>query len=196
MLSLAHIFLLALSNVLVQYPIQLFGSHTTWGAFSYPLIFIITDLTTRTLGANQARRVVFRAMLPGFLISFALSFLIEKDISAFLMILRIYIACFTAYSLVQLMDIALFNKIRQVGPCYLAPLLAGLIGNMIDTYVFFFIAFYRSSQTFFALHWVQIATVDLMFKCLISTFAFVPLYGLTLNFIYRFKEARVNSVTQ
>ncbi len=146
MLVFAHIILLSLSNVLVQYPLKLFGYHSTWGAFSYPLIFIITDLTTRIYGSQQARYVVYQAMIPGFLISFLISFMAHKDISALLLITRISIACFVAYSFGQLMDIALFNRLRNIGPWYLAPLLAGTFSNALDTYLFFFIAFYRSHQ--------------------------------------------------
>lgn len=190
MIAFAHIFLLTLSNLLVQYPISIFGYHTTWGAFSYPLIFIITDLTTRIYGAKQARNVVYQAMVPGFLISFLISFMIHRDISALMLITRISIACFVAYSIGQLMDITFFNRLRQVGPWYVAPLITGTLCNAIDTYLFFFIAFFHSPQRFFALYWVEIATVDLMFKCLISTVAFVPLYGIFLNYFYP-KQAKV-----
>ena len=79
LLSIGHILLLTLSNVLVQYPFELFGYHTTWGAFTYPAIFILTDLTTRLASAHQARAIVYRSMFPGLMISYCVASYVEAS---------------------------------------------------------------------------------------------------------------------
>ncbi len=185
MLVFIHIFLFSVSNLFVQYHFDLWGYHTTYGAFTYPFIFIVTDLTTRIYGTAFAQKVIYQAMLPALFISFLISFMAHKDLSSLGLVSRISLACFAAYGLGQLIDIYLFNRIRQSTKWYWAPIIAGTLSNAVDTYLFFFIAFYHSTQQFFALYWVEIATVDLVFKCLISTFTFVPFYGLCLKLLHR-----------
>lgn len=182
MLVFIHIFLFSLSNLLVQYHFDLWGLHTTYGAFSYPLIFIVSDLTTRLYGTRIARHIVYQAMLPGLFISFLISLMAHRSISSLWLVTRISVACFVAYSLGQLIDIYLFSRVRSAFKWYWAPIIAGTISNAIDTYVFFFIAFFHSSQHFFALYWLDIANVDLIVKCFISIIAFVPFYGLLIKF--------------
>ncbi len=122
------------SNFLVQYPltgtlagIQL-GDLLTWGAFTYPVAFLITDLTNRQFGPQMARRVVF----VGFLVGVALSFLAGSP--------RIAIASGSAYLAGQFLDIAVFNRLRQQS-WWKAPLFASLIGSALDTCLFFSFAF-------------------------------------------------------
>lgn len=183
MLVFLHIFIFSLSNLLVQFHFDLYGFHTTYGAFSYPFIFIVSDLTTRIYGAPAARKIIYQAMTPGLLISFLISFMAHKNLSSLWLVTRISVACFVAYSIGQLVDIYLFSRIRGALTWYWAPLLAGIISNAIDTYLFFFIAFFHSSQQFFSLYWIDIANVDLVVKCLISTLVLVPFYGIFLKYI-------------
>ena len=187
---LYHVILLALSNILVQYPFELFGLHTTWGAFTYPAIFILTDLTTRLSKAKHARKIIFQSMFPGLLISYCLaSYLENQDASQWsnifgvvhIMPLRIALACFVAYVLGQLIDIALFQRYRNSSPWWIAPMLSTTVGNILDTALFFAIAFYHCSNSFLSAHWVEIAIVDVFFKITISLVVFVPLYGIILN---------------
>ncbi len=185
-LSIAHILLLTLSNLLVQYPFVLFGYHTTWGAFSYPAIFILTDLTTRMLGTSVARIVIFRSMLPALLISYLLTSYIEGPglaswHSIHLSPLRIALACFTAYAIGQLLDIHVFQRYRNNSNWWVAPALSSTVGNLVDTLFFFFIAFYHSNNPFLSAHWPEIAIVDMFFKICISFIGFVPIYGMVLN---------------
>lgn len=183
-LSCVHIILIVLSNILVQYPFQLFGLHTTWGAFSYPLIFITTDLTTRLLGAKTARTVIFNSMIPGLAVSFILASFFNGDtykIGIFYELpLRIALACFAAYVVGQLLDITVFKQVRQNASWWLAPSLATNIGNIVDTFTFFTLAFYQCHHPFLNQHWIEIAWVDLAVKT-ISLLAFIPLYGVLLN---------------
>lgn len=187
-----HCLLICLSNVLVQFPLTLLGFHSTWGAFLYPLIFIITDLTVRLYGSRSARRVVFKAMLPALGISYVCAAMINshsfkwEGLTASLtsinwLALRIALASFSAYCLGQLLDILVFSRLRQDKRWWLAPMGSSLIGNAFDTLVFFFIAFYHCSVPALANNWLEIAMVDLFFKCVIAIICFVPLYGAILN---------------
>jgi hypothetical protein len=181
MIVFFHILLIALSNYLVQFPFELWGYHTTYGAFTYPFIFILSDLVTRFFGAIEARSVIFKAMVPGFLISFLLTMLQFKNIDAFTTIARISGACFLAYVSGQLLDIYIFSKLRNIGNWYVGPMCSSMLSNTYDTFIFFFLAFYHAGNPFMASHWVDFATTDLVYKLIISTFAFIPLYGLLLK---------------
>ncbi len=191
-LSFCHIILLTLSNILVQYPFDIFGFHTTWGAFSYPAIFILTDLTTRLSTPEKARQIIFCSMIPGLVISYTVTAYIEASASQnwsnFFVLqtlpLRIAFASFMAYSIGQIIDIQVFQKYRTKKSWWLAPSLSTTVGNFIDTIIFFSIAFYQSSNPFLSQHWPEIALVDLFFKITISLLAFVPVYGLILNLIH------------
>jgi uncharacterized integral membrane protein (TIGR00697 family) len=179
---LAHIAIIAISNTLVQYPFELLGFRTTWGAFSYPLIFVLTDLATRFLGQQQARAVIYAAMLPGLFCSYLVSNY-ATDANLFIynaLSLRIALASFFAYFLGQILDITIFQWLRQ-RRWWVAPTIANIFGNLFDTYCFFAFAFYHSAQNYLSSHWLEVATIDLMFKLMISLGSFVPLYGLILK---------------
>jgi uncharacterized integral membrane protein (TIGR00697 family) len=189
MLSVCHVFLLTISNLLVQYPFNIFGFHTTWGAFTYPAIFILTDLTTRIATANISRQIIFRSMIPGLVISYVIASYIEETGNLSLtnvfvihpMPLRIALACFVAYATGQLLDILVFQRYRNNQSWWLAPAISTTVGNLIDTILFFSIAFYHCTNPFLSQHWPEIACVDVFFKIVISLVAFVPIYGLFLN---------------
>ncbi len=192
-----HIFIVIASNFLVQFPIQLFGWQTTWGAFSFPFIFLATDLTVRLLGKQPARRVIAYVMLPALLASYIVSVLFQEGAfhgaGALLVlntfVLRISLASFAAYAVGQLVDIQVFDRLRQLKQWWIAPAASTVLGNLLDTAVFFSIAFWYSSNAFMAEHWVEIAAVDYVVKILISLLLFVPLYGLLLNILLRFMGA-------
>jgi len=186
MLAALHIFIIALSNVLVQYPFRILGFHTTYGAFTYPLIFIITDLTVRLLGGETARKTVFIAMIPGLCVSYVLANYFSSNAAGLLawnsVVFRVAVASFSAYVIGQLLDIHIFQRLRQKQQSWwLAPSVSTFFGNLIDTYVFFFLAFFHSKNAFLAQHWLEIAHVDVCFKWLISFGALVPVYGLVLK---------------
>ena len=189
-----HIFIVIASNYLVQFPMQLFGWQTTWGAFSFPFIFLATDLTVRLLGKQPARRVVAYVMLPALLVSYAVSVVFQEGefhgVGALLVfnsfVLRISLARFAAYALGQLVDIQVFDRLRQLKQWWIAPTASTVLGNLLDTVVFFAIAFWYSSNAFMAEHWVEIAVVDYVIKILISLLLFIPLYGVLLNVLMRY----------
>ena len=185
MFLVSHILLIVLSNVLVQYPFVLHGVHTTYGALSYPFIFILSDLATRLYGRRYARTVVLKAMFPALLISYGLTVFSLHGEHASYLALRVAIASFAAYVAGQLFDISLFARFRRDGRWWLAPLCSNSLGNVFDTFCFFSIAFFHSPNPFMAQHWVEIALVDFAVKCVISIVVFIPAYGWLLQ---RLKE--------
>ena len=189
-LCLLHLFIITLSNYLVQLPFTIFGFHTTWGAFTFPLIFLASDLTVRIFGASLARKIVITVMLPAMVVSYIISAVFFKGefqgLSALtylnIFIARIAIASFMAYVLGQMIDIYVFNRLKKFKQWWLAPACSTVIGNAIDTIAFFTIAFYQSTDSFMATHWVEIAYVDYAFKLIVSLFLFVPMYGVLVNY--------------
>ena len=123
------------SNILVQF---LFGQWLTWGAFTYPLAFLVTDVMNRIYGAPAARRVVF----IGFLVGVACSLIGTQIMGEFgpLVTLRIALGSGIAFLTAQLLDVAIFDRLRN-GGWWQAPVISSLIGSSIDTALFFFIAF-------------------------------------------------------
>ncbi len=123
------------SNILVQF---LFGNWLTWGAFTYPIAFLITDIMNRLYGAAAARRVVF----AGFLVGVSCSFVGTQIVGEFgpLVTFRIAAGSGIAFLSAQLLDVAIFDQLRQ-RRWWKAPLLSSLIGSTVDTVLFFTIAF-------------------------------------------------------
>ncbi|SBS25761.1 Inner membrane protein YhhQ [Marinomonas spartinae] len=188
-----HILIIASSNYLVQIPFTIWGIHTTWGAFTFPFIFLATDLTVRILGAPLARRTIFLVMIPSLVISYMLSVLFAQGqfqglaslttLSWF--VARIAIASLMAYLLGQILDVQVFNRLRQMKQWWVAPTASTLFGNGLDTLAFFGIAFYMSPDAFMAQHWPEIALADYGFKLIISLGLFVPMYGVLLNILVK-----------
>ena len=189
-----HIAIVIASNYLVQLPITLLGFHSTWGAFSFPFIFLATDLTVRLIGKQPARRVITRAMLPALVATNEKNELFREghfngwgalgDFNTF--VFRIAFASFAAYVFGQLLDIQVFDRIRQRSNAWwLAPAAASVFGQALDTAAFFSIAFWRSPDAFMAAHWVEIAAVDYVIKLSVSLLLFVPAYGVMLAAIVR-----------
>ncbi|MFS1425512.1 7-cyano-7-deazaguanine/7-aminomethyl-7-deazaguanine transporter [Shewanella sp. 10N.286.48.B5] len=184
-----HIIIICASNYLVQLPFQIFGYHTTWGAFSFPFVYLATDLTVRIFGQQAARSIIFKAMLPALVISYVMGVVFHQGIfqgadslaqwNQF--VFRIALASFVAYLVGQLMDITVFAKLRKAKAWWVAPAASTLFGNLVDTVVFFSIAFYASSDPFMASHWPEIATVDYAFKLMVSLGLFLPAYGVLLK---------------
>ncbi|WP_296230993.1 7-cyano-7-deazaguanine/7-aminomethyl-7-deazaguanine transporter [uncultured Pseudomonas sp.] len=188
-----HILIIIASNYLVQLPITLFGWHTTWGAFSFPFIFLATDLTVRLIGKHAARVVIARVMLPALVASYVVSVLFHEGafgglaaLGEFnLFVFRIAVASFLAYAFGQLLDIQVFDRLRKMRQWWVAPTASTIFGNLLDTFLFFSVAFWRSDDPFMAANWVEIATVDYVIKLAISLILFVPLYGMLLSAIVR-----------
>lgn len=178
-LSLFHLLVITSSNYLVQLPISIFGFHTTQGAFSFPFIFLATDLTVRIFGAPLARRIIFAVMVPALAISYGISALFYMGewqgfaaLGTFnLFVARIAVASFMAYALGQILDVHVFNRLRQSRRWWLAPTASTLFGNISDTVAFFFIAFWRSPDPFMAAHWGKSPSSTTALKCLSASFS-------------------------
>ena len=211
LLSFFHIFIIAASNYFVQIPFEvhvpltLFGAqedfmfHSTWGTLTFPFIFLATDLTVRVFGAKEARWIIFIVMIPALIISYLVSTLFSDSqyqglsvLSEFnLFVFRIALASFCAYVFGQLLDVLVFNRLRQLKTWWIAPTSSMVFGSIADTYLFFAIAFYASSDPFMAEHWMEIGFVDYLFKLFIGLLLFVPAYGVVLNIILR----KINALT-
>lgn len=184
-----HIVIITASNYLVQIPVQVFGLQTTWGAFSFPFVYLATDLTVRIFGAVEARRIIFGAMIPALLISYLVSVLFFEGafqgagglatLNTF--VLRIAFASFAAYAIGQLADIKVFSRLRGNKRWWIAPSASTIFGNLLDTVIFFSFAFYASTDAFMAANWPEIAAVDYGFKLFISMLLFLPAYGVLLR---------------
>lgn len=187
-----HIAIIAASNYLVQLPFMLFGLHTTWGAFSFPFIFLATDLTVRLFGKGPARSIILRVMLPALVVSYVVSVVFPRGNYAGFAALgewdtfvaRIALASFLAYAVGQLLDVQVFNRLRRL-VWWVAPVCSTVIGNLADTLAFFSTAFYQSPDAFMAANWLEIALVDYAIKLGISLLFFLPLYGVLLAWLTR-----------
>jgi queuosine precursor transporter len=144
---------IAISNLLVQYPLN---AWLTWGAFTYPLVFLVTDLTNRAVGPVAARKVAW--------VGFAVAVLLSLWLAPW----RIAVASGAAFMLSQLLDIAVFNRWRQAS-WWKAPLLGSLMASVIDTAVFFFVAFAATD-----LDWRMLAAGDLAVKGLMAAALLAP----------------------
>ncbi|MCG6201600.1 7-cyano-7-deazaguanine/7-aminomethyl-7-deazaguanine transporter [Psychromonas antarctica] len=184
-----HIFVICASNYLVQLPFQIAGLHTTWGAFSFPFVYLASDLAVRIFGQTNARRIIIWAMLPALLISYLIGVIFHQGdfqglraLSEFnTFVFRIAFASFAAYLVGQLIDITVFAKLRRTRSWWVAPTASTLVGNLVDTLVFFVIAFFASQDSFMSAHWPEIACVDYSFKLFVSLALFLPAYGLLLK---------------
>lgn len=171
-LALFHIAVIAAANYLVQFTAAVAGYDFTWGMFVFPLVILATDLTVRLSGPANARRIVALAYLPAI------------AISVYLATWRIGAASGTAYLVGQLLDIAVFQKVRaRARSWWAAPLVSTLFANALDTYLFYAAAFYNSADAFMAANWAALAGADLAFKTAVSVAVFLPAYGVLLNLI-------------
>ncbi len=154
-----------LSNYLVQFPVHYFGLEKilTYGAFSYPIAFLITDLANRAYGKALARKIV----LIGFFIGISLTLLVSTNFEDLISI-RIAIGSGIAFFLAQNMDVNIFDFLRKK-TWYIAPLFSSLTGSVVDTFLFFSIAFYGTD-----IPWVTLAFGDLLVKFLVAIIMLIP----------------------
>ena len=154
------------SNFLVQFPIRYFGLEEilTYGALSYPVTFLITDLSNRAFGKFLARRIVYL----GFTIGIFLTLIASTNFNELISI-RIAIGSGVAFLIAQNLDINIFDKLRKNKKWYIAPLFSSLLGSFIDTFLFFVISFYKTGVP-----WVTLAIGDFLIKILIALLMLIP----------------------
>jgi|TARA_Y100000287_G_scaffold128691_1_gene104114 uncharacterized integral membrane protein (TIGR00697 family) len=153
------------SNYLVQFPVNFYGLNNilTYGAFSYPVAFLITDLANRSFGKFVARKIVY----IGFLLGIGFTVLLSTDFADFISI-RIAIGSGTAFLTAQLIDVQIFDNLRKK-KWFIAPLTSSIIGSIIDTFLFFSISFYGTSVP-----WFSLALGDLGVKILVALVMLIP----------------------
>ena len=153
------------SNYLVQFPINYYGLSEilTYGAFSYPVAFLITDLANRFYGKFVARKIVYF----GFFIGIIFTLLFSTDF-ADLISLRIAIGSGVAFITAQLLDIQIFDRLRKK-EWFIAPLTSSFIGSTVDTFLFFSIAFYATGVP-----WITLSLGDLAVKLFVSLLMLIP----------------------
>jgi len=176
-----HIGIITISNFLVSLPFILYGFKITWAAFSFPFVVLATDLTVRLLGKKIAQKIISYTY-PLAIISSIIIVYIEGNIISVAM--RIGIASASAYALSVLIDIYAFQFIRKrYSSWWLAPSLSTVISNIIDSYVFFSVAFLKSEDEYMAINWIEIAGTQAVLKIIIGLIFFLPTYGILLNFL-------------
>ena len=153
------------SNFLVQFPVEFYGLDKilTYGAFSYPIAFLITDLANRSYGKLAARKIVYL----GFTIGLSFTLLFSTDF-ADLISLRIAIGSGTAFLVAQLLDVQVFDKLRRER-WFIAPLGSSFIGSSVDTFLFFSISFYGTG-----IPWVTLSLGDLAVKIIVALAMLIP----------------------
>ena len=154
-----------LSNYLVQFPIQYFGLSEilTYGAFSYPVTFLITDLANRAYGKLVARKIVY----VGFFVGICLTLLVSTNFSDLISV-RIAIGSGVAFFIAQNLDVGIFDIFRKK-VWYVAPLTSSVFGSIVDTFLFFSISFYATGVP-----WLSLAAGDLLVKLFIALSMLIP----------------------
>ena len=163
-----------ISNYLVQFPVNHFGLSKifTYGAFSYPIAFLITDLSNRSFGKIQARKIVYFGFIIGVIFTLFVSTNFKDIIS-----IRIVIGSGTAFLVAQLIDISVFDRYRKSNKWYVPPLFSSLVGSVVDTFLFFFISFYGTTMP-----WITLSLGDLAVKIVVAITMLLPFRLLTSIF--------------
>jgi len=170
-----------LSNYLVQFPVRFYELENllTYGAFSYPVTFLITDLANRAFGKKTSRYIV----LVGFFIGIILTLLISTNFDDIISI-RIAIGSATAFIIAQNLDVNIFDILRKK-IWYIAPLISSSIGSIIDTFLFFSIAFYNTGVP-----WFTLALGDLAVKLIVALIMLIP-FRLLMSKINDFADLKI-----
>ena len=153
------------SNYLVQFPIKYYDLEEilTYGAFTYPIAFLITDLANRSYGKLAARKIVY----TGFIIGIAFTLFFSTNFSDLISV-RIAIGSGTAFIVAQLLDVQIFDKLRKK-EWFVAPLISSFIGSLVDTFLFFSISFYGTG-----IAWVTLSAGDLAVKIFVALLMLIP----------------------
>ena len=174
----------ALSNYLVQFPVNYFGFQDifTYGAFTYPVAFLITDLANRRYGKKIAKKIVY----VGFVLGVFLTLYFSTDFTN-LISKRIALGSGTAFFVAQLLDVQLFDKLRKK-TWYIAPLVSSLIGSCVDTFLFFSISFYGTG-----VNWITLSLGDLSVKIFVALIMLIP-FRILLSHVREFSNIKKISV--
>ena len=176
-LAFSMALVVSLSNYLVQFPINYFGLENllTYGAFSYPVAFLITDLSNRRFGKNVAKKIVYL----GFALGVFLTLYFSTNYSDLISI-RIAIGSGVAFLVAQLIDVNIFDKLRKK-VWFIAPLTSSFFGSSVDTFLFFSISFYGTE-----VNWITLSFGDLFVKIFVALLMLIP---------FRFLLSHINEIS-
>jgi len=180
-LALLHVIVITVSNALVNIPVEILGVKLTWAAFTFPLVIIATDLTVRLLGKGIARATIAAAYPIAIITSIAV---VLAEGAPESVALRIGFASATAYAVGTLLDVYVFQFLRErYQTWWFAPALSTVVANVIDSYTFFAVAFNNSADEYMAANWMEIATSQAGLKILVGLIVFLPAYGVLLRYL-------------
>ena len=190
-LMLAHIIIIAISNYIVQFKIDIFGNPLSVAAFTFPLVVVLTDLTVRLLGKQTGRAVIALAFIPAILVSMAVVKLGgAPDSVAF----RIGLGSGMAYFVSNLLDVYVFQYFREkFSSWWIAPTLSSIVSTFIDTYTFFGVAFAGGADEFMRNNWHIVATNNSISKIIVSLVVILPAYGVLLGYLQKKVSAQDDS---
>jgi queuosine precursor transporter len=182
-LVILHTLIIAVSNYLVTIPLEISGIKLTWAAFTFPLVVVATDLTVRLINKENARAVINWAFIPAIIASVIV---IASGGAPLTVAIRVGIASGCAYLLSSLLDVYVFQKIRErFSAWFWAPGGSAIVSNIIDTFTFFAVAFYASADAYMAENWPVIALNQTSTKIIVSLIVILPVYGILLNYLSR-----------
>lgn len=178
-----HTLVIAISNWLVQYKFGFFGHPIAVSAFTFPLVVVATDLTVRMVGKELGRSVVALSFIPAIIASMLV---VLASGAPGITAVRIGLGSGLAYLIGTMLDVYVFQYIRErYSSWWIAPTLSSVVTTVIDTYTFFFTAFYRGANPFMADNWHIVATNHIVIKVCVGLLVVVPAYGLLLNYLQR-----------
>jgi uncharacterized PurR-regulated membrane protein YhhQ (DUF165 family) len=179
-----HVIVITVSNALVGIPVEIFGVKLTWAAFTFPLVVIATDLTVRLLGKSIARQTIAAAYPLAIIGSIAV---VLAEGAPGSVALRIGFASATAYAVGTLLDVYVFQYIREgfKNNWWLAPAVSTVAANIIDTYTFFAVAFNNGADEYMAANWIEIAGSQVVIKIAVGLIIFLPAYGMLLKHLQK-----------
>ena len=182
-LMVAHIIIIAISNYIVQFKIDIGGNPLSIAAFTFPLVVVLTDLTVRLLGKQTGRAVIGLAFIPAILVSMAVVKLGgAPDSVAF----RIGLGSGMAYFVSNLLDVYVFQYFREkYQTWWIAPTLSSVVSTFIDTYTFFGVAFAGGADEFMRNNWHIVATNNSISKIIVSLIVILPAYGVLLSYLQK-----------
>ena len=181
-LMLAHIIIIAISNYIVQFTIDVAGLGVlSIAAFTFPLVVVLTDLTVRLIGKQTGRAVISLAFIPAIIVSILIVLAGGAPTSV---AARIGLGSGVAYFVSNLLDVYVFQYFREkYQTWWIAPTLSSIVSTFLDTFTFFFVAFAGGENAFMAEHWAEVATNNSLSKILVSLVVILPAYGLLLNYL-------------
>jgi len=182
-LMLAHIIIIAISNYIVQFKIDVFGNPLSVAAFTFPLVVVLTDLTVRLLGKQTGRAVIALAFIPAIIVSILIVLAGGAPESV---AFRIGLGSGMAYFVSNLLDVYVFQYFREkYQTWWIAPTLSSIVSTFIDTFTFFGVAFAGGADEFMRNNWHIVATNNSISKIIVSLIVILPAYGVVLNFMQK-----------